>query len=137
MQQQVDAARVGAADHPQLGGGVRAVRPGDVVRVGLVQAQHRAVQQRGVAEQGALVQPLVPGVEQDLSGGRPLRAPAHAHRAGEGPGDRAEGGARRGGDQHVRSGGGPPGLCPPQGALSRAASTVSRICISLGVPLCS
>jgi hypothetical protein len=101
-QQQMDPARVGAADDPQLGR-----RPGPVVRdvvgVRLVQPQDRAVHQRRVAQHGPLVQPVVARVQVDMGGGAgAARSRAAGDRAREGAGDRAEGRPGRSRHQHVR-----------------------------------
>ncbi|MFD0572088.1 hypothetical protein ACFQ0T_26340 [Kitasatospora gansuensis] len=94
--QAVHAARVGAAGDPQFGGGGRAVVVR--VRIGLVEREHGAVQQRRMAEQGLLVDPLGTGVQVHMGGG--ARA-AHAHGARERPRDCAERRTDRGGDQDV------------------------------------
>ncbi len=94
--QAVHAAGVGAADDAEFGGGAAGGVLG--VRVGFAEGEDGAVDQRGTAERGLLVQPLVTGVQVDVGGG--ARA-ADADRAGQGGGDGAEGGAGRGCDQDV------------------------------------
>ncbi len=103
--QQVDAARVGAGDHVQLGRGAGRVG----VRVGLAggaQTEHGAVDQRRLAQGAALgVEPLRAGVEHHLAGARALAA---GERRGQRGGDRGQGRAGRCGDQHVAARGAVP-----------------------------
>lgn len=95
--QEVDAARVGARDHVELGGDLRRLG----VRVGLArgaQAEHGPVDQRGLAQGAALgVEPLRTGVQHHLAGARSLPG----ERRGQRGGDRGQGRARRGGDEYV------------------------------------
>lgn len=94
--QQVDAARVRPGDHVQPRTGVRRDRSGP----GTVQREDGAVDQRRVAEQGALaVEPVPARVQHD----GPL---ARLRRLREGTGDRRERGAGGSGDQDVAAVGG-------------------------------
>ncbi|PPS68762.1 hypothetical protein BZZ08_07376 [Streptomyces sp. MH60] len=110
--QKVDATRVGARDHVELGGDVGRLG----VRVGLArgaQAEHRTVDQRGLAQGAALgVEALRTGVQHHLAGARALAG----ERGGQRGGDRGQGGAGRSGDEYVT----------PRGAAPRRSGRGSR-----------
>lgn len=117
--QQVDAARVRPGDHVQPRTGVRRDRSGP----GTVQREDGAVDQRRVAEQGALaVEPVPARVQHD----GPL---ARLRRLREGTGDRRE----RGAGGAVTRTSQPSGAAGPPGG----PRTVSRICIAVSGPFCA
>ncbi len=101
--QQVDAAGVRTGHDVQGGGG--AGRLDGVVRVGGIEPEDDAVDQRRVAEYGALVEPAALGVEVDVRrGAARAGAGTGAHRARQCSGHRAQRGADRRADQHVGGG---------------------------------
>lgn len=99
--QEVDAARVGARDHMELGGAVVRVR---AWLRGRAQGQHGAVRQGRLAQRAALpVEPLSARVQHDL-------AVTPADRRGQARRDRGQRRAGGRGDQHIAGRGTPPRL---------------------------
>lgn len=111
--QQVDAARVGARDHVQLGRGVVQLRVGLGLGRG-AQGEHGAVGQRGFAEGGAaVVQTLRARVQHHRAAGFAAAlglggAPVTRDRRGQSRRHRGQGRAGRRRDQHVAARGAAP-----------------------------